>query len=252
MLPPSPQRGMSRIHAARVGNPLRSPKYNNTSSKTFRIKTQRLLLTYKTHLDKELFIAHFERKLRESLKIPIGDNVYEICRLGHENGDPNEPYEHTHVVMILNKCLETTNARYFDYNDIHPNIKAISRKTEVPIVLKYIAKEDPANADLLVIKKNAKSKGEGNEDDEPVSQKIQGIWMCDTIQEAILKYAKDLRDAQAIKTIYELRSQKTYLDDNDIPTLKWQTDLMEELQDRARTIKEKERSYGSMIKRWYR
>lgn len=211
----------------------------DTSAKTFRIKSMRLLLTYKTHLNKENYIAHFEKKLKESLKIPNNEPVYEICRLGHENGDPSEPYEHTHVVMTLTKCIETTNARYFDYNEIHPNIKAISKKTEVPRVLKYIAKEDPANADLLVIKRTSKKSENNSEEEESTAEKIKGIWACDTLQEALLKYSMDLRDAMSIKMIYEHREQKIEMDDNDIPTLKWQTDLMDELKDRARTIKDK-------------
>ena len=58
--------------------------------------------------------------------------------MGDENEDCDTPYAHTYVFLWGFKPLDTTNAKYFDFQDIHPNIQNkrgfLWAKT---IVLKY-------------------------------------------------------------------------------------------------------------------
>jgi len=117
--------------------------------KKFRFQNTYGLLTYKTHLDKKDYIKWINEKCKGTRWI----------RLAHETGDVHCPYNHTHVVIDFGKKFETTNCRFFDYDKedsdseenivIHPHIKKLIGKKAFEDAKKYIAKEDPDNADLL-------------------------------------------------------------------------------------------------------
>lgn len=94
----------------------------------FRLKCQKVHLTYKTHLDLGDFKARILNK--------VGNDNVKMFSFVHEVGDENEdnptPYEHTHVFLWTKKPMETQDARYFDVKtkdedghdvDIHPNIQ---------------------------------------------------------------------------------------------------------------------------------
>jgi len=98
----------------------------------FRLQSQRLMLTYKTHLNKE--------NLRTFFLIHIPRAVY----IAHENGtgDTVTPYEHTHVVIDFGKIYNSRDSRCFDFEGIHPNISKIINKMNWKKSCKYICKED--------------------------------------------------------------------------------------------------------------
>lgn len=115
-------------------------------AKPFRIQNQKLMLTYKTHLDKKKFEAWFLDS--------CDSYTIKFFRMAHENGhgkDSEEAefsYEHTHVLVDFGKAFQTRDCRRFDYEKIHPHIKLIKLAKHWESAIQYIAKEDPDNADL--------------------------------------------------------------------------------------------------------
>jgi len=88
----------------------------------FRFQSEKVHLTYKTHID--------EPELRAMLDSKGTVKIYSFV---HEVGDENEqsptPYEHTRVFVWWTKRLNLTDPRTFDIGDIHPNI-TIQRSIE--------------------------------------------------------------------------------------------------------------------------
>ena len=89
---------------------LEDAKEAEAPGKPFRVQNQRFFLTYKTHLNKELVASFFGEK-----------NVKE-CICAHERADESSPYEHTHVYVDFGRNYQSTNARIFDFQSIHPNL----------------------------------------------------------------------------------------------------------------------------------
>lgn len=109
-------------------------KNPENTGKKFRFKNQKVMLTYKTWINKEEF-----RKWV----------CYHFCEpktiyIAHECGknDPITPYEHSHVVMDLGRAFDRTDVRLFDFNGIHPNISIIDKIINWKRACKYICKED--------------------------------------------------------------------------------------------------------------
>jgi len=67
------------------------------------IANQKIMLTYKTQIDKTKLLEFFDKK----------SPGYTFCRIAHETGDKNHPYPHTHVVLDSGKVLQTSNCRFF-------------------------------------------------------------------------------------------------------------------------------------------
>lgn len=198
----------------------------DTTSKSFRMKNCKFLLTYKTHLNKEEYIKFFYQKFCTLWKLfdnELEPKPFEFIRLAHESGsDEKTPYNHTHVVILLNRQFETTNPRWFDYNDIHPHIACINKASEIHFVKRYIAKEDPDNADL----KNASLK---NAKKEKKENRVKEIWSYDTVQDALVECAGDnISNALGVIKIFEMKPNVTVLGAHEYPNQKWQTDLIEE------------------------
>ncbi|QMW68756.1 replication-associated protein [Crucivirus-275] len=137
------------------------PKYMNN---------KRILLTYgsrraSVHLHKEDFItAVTDLAVRHK-------NSISFIRLAHEYGTHDEgedPYLHTHIAIEFGKNLQSTNSQIFDYMEgygfrvdkkchigfLHPHCRYLISKAHWDNSLKYLAKEDPDNADLLINAKN--------------------------------------------------------------------------------------------------
>lgn len=125
----------------------------------FRLNACRFLLTYKTHIDKNELILFFNKLC----KIKKGENKPEIkfCRSGHEFGtnheSDKEDYEHTHTCIEFTKNFVSQDTEIFNFvtkdkEIIHPHMKYCG-KTENKKwndMKRYISKEDPENADLLL------------------------------------------------------------------------------------------------------
>ena len=105
------------------------------SEGSFRFQNQKVLLTYKTHLDKDKFADFITKIAKGALKC-----IY----IAHENGkdDPITPYEHTHAVINFGKSIQSRNANFLDFDEIHPHISIIKTPIQWKKACKYICKED--------------------------------------------------------------------------------------------------------------
>lgn len=170
-----------------------------------RITQTRLLLTYKTHLDKEKY-----------KKWLLNAREYDGCWIAHETGESG--YEHTHVFVKLTKKPDlVSNTRLFDYEGIHPNIKVAGHKAEDTIrILKYISKEDES------CRREVEKLGVIEEE----ASLAEGVWACKDIAEAMKKYCQKPSDAPGIRTLWETKPIKYEL---NIELRDWQRELVEEL-----------------------
>lgn len=141
----------------------------------FRFQNQKVMLTYKTHLNKDDFTA-FLRGLVPDLK-----KIY----IAHENGEGDSitPYEHTHSVIDFGKNFQSKNVRIFDFIGIHPNISKITSPRSWKKACKYICKEDKT----VVLA----------EDDNFGFSIAESIWEHSNVQDA-LRTAQNLRDVMPI------------------------------------------------------
>lgn len=103
------------------------------TSKAFHIqlKNAHILLTYKTHINKEEFTKFIDLKEK-------------VCKayIAHENADTLNPYEHSHVLLLYKVFLEVRTPRYWDYEGIHPNIRKIVTNAHKLNIYNYMFKED--------------------------------------------------------------------------------------------------------------
>lgn len=171
-------------------------------SNNFRLSNQKILLTYKTHIDKETLISRIRDIVSSQCK------EIRFMRVAHETADEENPYEHTHMVCDFGKAFQSRNARIFDIDGIHPHINPIKTIPHFENAKEYLSKEDPDNQDL---KKTSI---------------VSSIWNCESLPEAMLK-ATRINDAIGIKTIFESKPKAPI-------TMKgeprgWQLDLYDKL-----------------------
>lgn len=189
----------------------------------FKIQGSRYFLTYKTHINKEEYTNWF-------IDTKLGGKVEKLkfIRLAHENGknsDKVDNYEHTHVLVDLNEGYQSVNCHIFDYKisskkgGIHCNIKVCGiKKIDWVRLMRYMAKEDKENADLLT------------EAAKICIEKVpwaERVWACKTLQEAMLLCEKP-SDAMGIKTLFECRIRPSPIKEWQIPKQEWQIQLMNE------------------------
>lgn len=110
----------------------------------FRIQCRRVLLTYRTHVDKDQLRMHLS-----SLRTPASE-VF----VAHEQASSDTDYAHSHVYVDLAKDrVDIKNCRYFDFDDgsqiLHPHIKTIFTKGHLDNIWRYLCKEDKENLHLL-------------------------------------------------------------------------------------------------------
>lgn len=141
----------------------------------FSFANHKVMLTYKTHLNKDEFTA-FLRGLVPDLK-----KIY----IAHENGEGDSitPYEHTHSVIDFGKRFQSKNVRIFDFIGIHPNISKITSPRSWKKACKYICKEDKT----VVLA----------EDDNFGFSIAESVWEHNNVQDA-LRTAQNLKDVMPI------------------------------------------------------
>lgn len=148
----------------------------------FRIQNQKLFLTYKTHLNK----AEYKTWITELVR------GLKTIEMAHETGlTGNVPYEHTHVLIDFGRNFQTQKVTFFDYNNIHPNIRLVKNKKHWDNCENYLAKEDPENAHL---KKEATI--------------ADGVWSCASLQEALQKFCGSATDATGITSLYSAKPRR--------------------------------------------
>lgn len=155
--------------------------------KGFILQFTYVLLTYKSHLDKEEY-AQFIKKYYPNA----------IVIVAHETSDKECAYDHTHSVINFTKRITVRNNRKFDFNGIHPNIKVLNGLRAYKDGIKYISKQDTTI--------------EVPEEQQPLAELV---WQCKNVHEAITKYVKKPSDFSGIRNMYMNRPM-TYI--NDAPT----------------------------------
>ena len=176
-----------------------------------RIRSSSILLTYKTHLDKEAYKKWLSSK-RECDWIVIA----------HETGETGE-YEHTHCYVKTSKRVDlaSESTKVFDYLGIHPNIKcARDTREDTKKILRYLCKEDRQ------VEEDIKKLGIELDIDEAPNI-AEAVWRCSSIGEAMKKYCKKFSDAPGIRTIWEAKPVEYEL---NIELRRWQNALVEELE----------------------
>jgi len=166
----------------------------------FTLNNKRLLLTYRSHIDKEALNLLFSTKGQE----------LEFFRAAHETADKSNPYEHTHVVVVFKKALQSKNSRVFDIKGIHPNIRALKTVTHFKNACVYLCKEDHTNDDLALTKIN----------------KVEAIWEQPTLHEA-LKFA-NVNEANNVMTLYN-NKPKDRIAVKKVKLVYWQVNFAIEL-----------------------
>lgn len=152
----------------------------------FKLQATRLLLTYKTHIDKD--------SLRSWLLEEFGAKRVEIA---HENGHSTEEegedrsYEHTHVFVEFRGQYCTRNVRALDYLEIHPHIKKITTRKHHLAVFQYLAKEDHSNDHLV----------------EECKGIAVRVWDQKTIQD-VARLAEKPSDVLGLIALYKLKKEE--------------------------------------------
>jgi len=160
----------------------------NLDENDFKLAHQKVLLTYRTHINKEAFMAWVGAGMGKPNRVIKP----KFIRLAHESADPKNPYEHTHILIDFGKRFQSNNCRVFDWLDgnIHPNIKLVLTREHFDNAKAYLAKEDPENADLKVEKANF----------------IAGILACNSKIEAFEKFcSKNPNSAMGVSLIFDMK-----------------------------------------------
>lgn len=124
----------------------------------FKLKSQKVLLTYRGHLDKEKTIAHFKKQFPKMLE--CSDH---FIRCAHETGKTTGvDYPHTHVLINFGYQIQKESFDWCMLDGIpHPNIRCCGTMQHYKNAMRYLSKEDPANADLVVAMPTLREKMEG-------------------------------------------------------------------------------------------
>lgn len=170
---------------------------------TFRLQNQRILLTYKTHLDKDALIVMVNVVHKTT-----------FCRVAHETGkhdDEADAYPHTHVLVDFGQAVNIRNCRAFDVGDIHPNMKPIRSMAHMKNAMAYLAKEDHANDDLLALSKQSYA---------------ERVWGHDSMQEALMKINNPC-EVMATIALYKAKPREDYRSPVPEAWRPWQQELLD-------------------------
>lgn len=147
----------------------------NLDESKFRLQNQKMLLTYKSHINKDdvkvWFNTHFK-----SYKI-------KFIEIAHESGETE--YQHSHILIDWGKAFQSRNVRIFDYNGIHPNIKIIKSIVHWNNCLSYIAKQDKSLEHFSI------------------DSIVNDIWNSENLHEALINNVHDLRDTIGVINIFK-------------------------------------------------
>lgn len=163
----------------------------------FRLQASALLLTYRTHVDKQKYRKWLEEEFDKTELI--------LCEIAHEKECSETNYEHSHIVIEWNNRIDTKNCRRLDYEDIHPHIKKLSGKKAIRDALKYISKEDEDPSILKALKKYSMTKTEllkGKTIEEALNENVQkwsdvgGIIMAHKLMNNVEPKLKELPEKQ--------------------------------------------------------
>nr|WAE42772.1 MAG: replication associated protein [Cressdnaviricota sp.] len=164
----------------------------------FRIQNQKLFLTYKTHINKAEYKTWFTEL----------SNGIKSIEMAHETGlSKMVPYEHTHVLIDFGRNFQTTRVTFFDYKNIHPNIRLVKTKKHWDNCENYLAKEDPENEHL-----------------RKTATIADAVWSCASLQEA-LRICETPGDALGITSLYSAKQREKIVRPKPEPWFPWHETL---------------------------
>ena len=174
------------------------------TTRSFRIQNQKIFLTYPNrHVPKDV--------LRKWINDTFSGTT--LIEIAHETSPMG--YHHTHVLINFGRLFRKSGSDIFDIiicgDRLHPNIRTISTIQHWTNCLNYLSKQDKDCAHLF-----------------SSPSMIQGIWNCETPQDALLKYCgSDLKAAPSILAIHSNRPEKIV--PRKLTLFPWQKDLVDEL-----------------------
>lgn len=202
---------------------------------SFRVTGRKFLLTYKNWLNKQIFTEGYQGYFPGFNNV-FKNNKVEEFHIAYETGDENT-YKHMHICIAFEKKCDIKNPRIFDIMSgdgrtpaVHPHIKMISTAKGQELqwikAVRYLAKEDPACADLKHYGQDTLD--QKKEDAIDMVAKIAMIQGASSLTIAY-GYASSFKDIGAIKNIYEARTPQFNFVTPYQP-LPWQSDLLSELE----------------------
>lgn len=155
---------------------------DTTSKKKFRLASKSVFLTYKSHLSED-DVQGILGRLRD-WKV----DEWIAC---HETGESG--YLHTHIAIFLRMKFQTVNPRFFDLNEIHPDVQGVRNKVKA---INYVMKDGAYWGDL---------------DDNYYKEKhipavVDKIINAPSLIDAF-KNAENINQMINIKTVYDARNQ---------------------------------------------
>lgn len=185
------------------------------TGKPFRIASKRLHLTYKGHIDLSDLLNFLQTAT--GVKIAWWSGCWEVG---------GTAYDHTHLGVEFLEKLDVKNARLFDFNDVHPNIKKITTKEHWDNILKYHQKD----AKKFFTNRNerpdkSKQKKKTKADDATV----EDIHKFDNPGEAV-RELNDAKQIGAIELAFKYKEKDYGPEPENVWWLPWQADLRKELQ----------------------
>lgn len=156
---------------------------------SFKLQATRLMLTYKTHIDKgamrEWLVGEFDAK-RVEIAHEEGHSKRE------EEEDEITNYPHTHVFVEFKGQYCTRNCRAFDYQEIHPHVKKVVTRKHHDAIFTYLCKEDHSNDHLL----------------EETRGIVAKVWRAKTVHEAVKENVQKPSDVLGVVTLFKLKPEE--------------------------------------------
>jgi hypothetical protein len=188
------------------------------TTKGFRIRNVTLHLTYPRHLEPEVLKKFVERQTGRSIV---------LWSIVNETGEKTG-HLHCHALLRFDRPVVTQNARMFDFETAHPNIKKVTNNTHFANIVKYHQKQGQpdTNVDLQAL---------GAPRPAPSPQEI---WACENVQTMLTELYSSVPGARAGVFIYGLRPEEM-AKEPEVQWRPWQKKLLDELEETPddRTIK---------------
>ena len=186
--------------------------------KKFRYKGTCFMLTYKDWKHKQALIEFINTKLKGRIK---------KTWVAHETGDEENPYNHTHILVLTKASIDISSERLFDIPGelgmIHPHFRPWNAK-ELRNGWWYLTKED-----LNLRKELMEKEGYNREEDE--KSFCEKVWDCKNMKEAMIKHVEKAADAPGVKLIFNIKQGRKV--DVIEPTYKCQQDLLRKVEGKA-------------------